>query len=88
MTFQDIHFSIQDALFEFQYKNGKDPDCIFMSSQLTKYLWDNIETLYDTTNIKGVYGKFRGIDVISYNCSEPQYYLAEGPGMFKEYMED
>ena len=88
MTLQDVYFSIQDAIREYQYKYGTEPQCIFMSSQLIKYISDHKVLLYSTNKDGGIIGNFRGINVNIYNCSEPQYYLAEGPGMFKKYWED
>jgi hypothetical protein len=90
MRLQDVYYSINQEIFNFQYKhNGVIPDCIFVSEPLIEYISANEELMYNYDNKNtGIVGKFRGIDVRTYKYSEPQYYLAEGPGMFKRYCED
>lgn len=83
----DIYYSIQDAISDYQFRHGKDPQCIFMSSLLIKYIEAHEALLYHHSDTK-MMSKFHGINVIVYDCSEPQYYLAEGPGMFRKYCED
>ena len=87
MNLLDVYYSIQDAIFDYQFRQDKDPQCIFMSSSLAKYIEAQEVLLnyhYDTPTIS----KFHGINVIVYDCSEPQYYLADGPGMFRRYYEN
>ena len=89
MKLEDIYYSINEEVFKFQYHHGgMEPQCIFMSDPLIKYILSNEESLYSDNKGDGICGKFHGIDVKIYEHSEPQYYLAEGPGMFKRYCED
>ena len=86
MRLKEVYYSISTAIIEFEFKHGKKPDCIFVSEPLIEYIKDReiLMTNYYTEKTCEVYG----IKVITYKYSEPEYYLAEGPGMFRRYYDD
>lgn len=89
MKLQDVYYSIDEEIFKFQYNhNGAMPQCIFMSNALCKYISSNEELLYSINADVETFGRYRGIKIKTYDYPEPEYYLAEGPGMFKKYYED
>ena len=92
MRLEEVYYSINTAIIEFEYKHGKQPDCIFVSEPLIKYIQER-EILMSNYNPnsaddKNIICNCCGIKVITYKHSEPEYYLAEGPGMFRRYYND
>ena len=87
MRLEEVYYSITEEILKFQYRNnGKSPDCIFVSEPLLEYIKAREILMYDYDEKKTC--QIRGIDVKTYQHPQPQYYLAEGPGMFKRYCED
>lgn len=87
MKLEDVYYSINEEIFKFQYEhNGKMPDCIFMSEPLIEYIKAREILMCDYGEKKVC--TFYGINVKTYDYSQPQYYLAEGPKMFKKYCKD
>ena len=87
MKLQDIYHSIDEEVWMFPYRhNGIQPQCIFISKPLYQYILANEELMYGYTGDDKIC-KYKGIDVKIYEHSEPQYYLAAGPGRFKRYCE-
>jgi hypothetical protein len=49
---------------------------------------NDVELSYTCNKSDGIVAKYCGIEMKLYNCPEPQYYLAVGPGKFKVFKEN
>ena len=88
MNLADIYDSIREEIWNFKNLTGKSPSCIFVSTELARYMKNDVNLSYIYNKSDGIVAKYYGVEIKLYNHPEPQYYLAEGPGKFKVFKEN